>query len=218
MGRNALCRQHPGIHLAPSGQAAEQNHDIPVPHRTERSRVPIPDLFSLHQLPDAVRRGVGFQLSSCELRLLFFSAFFRHIRIQQNQLRRVHLQAVPESSRSLQRDGGRFCCAFSLSGFFLRLGYLCSQIQGRGAVVADSAHGLRHQPGKDAVGPVQHLSPAPEIFVKIDPDFRSPVCLGIAVVFLHEKLRPGQAETVDALLHIAYHKDIGHALSPGHAV
>ena len=55
--------------------------------------------------------------------------------------------------------------------------------------------------------------------MKVDPDSGGILlCLWIGAVLLHEKLRPGQAEAVNALLHVPYHKDIWHALSLGHAV
>ena len=54
--------------------------------------------------------------------------------------------------------------------------------------------------------------------MQIDPDLRPLVCLRIGVIFLHKKLRPGQAETVDALLHVPHHEHIGDALPAAYAV
>ena len=91
-----------------------------------------------------------------------------------------------------------------------------SRVQGDAVRVLDIAQILRHNLKKYLVDAVKNRRPAPEILAQLYlppslcPGLRHPAVLAvlIALVLLHEQLRAGQAELVDALLHISHHEHV----------
>ena len=191
MGRDSRLGQHPCIYIPPSRKTAEQNHNIPIRSRPEYLLPSIPHLLISQKLPDPLRRGIGFHLPRRKLRLPVGK--LRCVPVKKQKLRPVHLL-------TRLRHGG-------------------SRIKRRRFIVADSSHPGRHKAVKYFIYSMKHLLPASEVPVKINPHSLPLLCLGIGVIFLHKKLRPGQTEPVDALLHIPHHKYIGTArLPPAHTV
>ena len=74
--------------------------------------------------------------------------------------------------------------------------------------VGDGAQILRHNPVKHVVGALQHLPAASEILVKLNLLIET-VFLRVGMVLFQKQLRSGQAEFVNTLLYIPYHKHIG---------
>ena len=100
----------------------------------------------------------------------------------------------------------------------LSLGEGCAWIEGCLAVIGDVPDIRFHHPIEHGVDKIQHLRAAAEIFVQVNP-LAAALLLGVRAVFFHEEFRPGHAETVDALLHIPYHKNITGAFGfPGNGL
>ena len=84
---------------------------------------------------------------------------------------------------------------------------LCARIKGRMIVILDPAKFPVHKLPENIIYAVQHFGAAAEIPVEVDP-LPPAVLQTVCMVFLHKKFRPGHAETVNALLHIADHEHI----------
>ena len=104
---------------------------------------------------------------------------------------------------------------FCVKALPLRVSGPC--IQSRLVVIGDAAKFPAHKLPEQIIHTVQHLAAAAEILVKIDP-LPGPVLQIVRVEFLHEKLRPGETEPIDALLYVPHHENIVPALgNPGNA-
>ena len=84
---------------------------------------------------------------------------------------------------------------------------LCARIKGRVIVILDPAQFPVHDLSENIIHTVQHFGAAAEIPVEVDP-LPVTVLQAVCMVFLHKKFRPGHAETVNALLHVADHEHI----------
>ena len=82
-----------------------------------------------------------------------------------------------------------------------------SRIQSCAVVVLDSSQFFFHDFPEDMIDALQHFSSASEVLMQVDPLFDA-VVKAVGMIFLHEELRPGEAEAVDTLLHIPHHEDI----------
>ena len=188
VGGNPFFHQNCRKDVRPAPDAPGQNHDVPV------SCPPVlPGLFILHQpvsnqLLDSFRHHPGFHLPVGPFRtgpVLLVRCKLRSRRVQKQQLCLVNRTAV-----------------LSGKGFKIR-----PRIKRRLVVIHNPSQFPAHDPAEHVVHTVQHLRPAPEIFMKVDP---LPVAVPgiVGGIFFHEQFRPRKAEPVDALLHIPHHKDV----------
>ena len=89
-----------------------------------------------------------------------------------------------------------------------------SRIECGTIVIFDAAQLFLHDLAEDIVYTVKDFHTAAEVLVQIDP-LHHAIFHTVSIIFLHEKFRSGQAETVNALLYIAYHENI--IFSPGYS-
>ena len=84
---------------------------------------------------------------------------------------------------------------------------ISSRIKCRTGIILHTAHTFVHNLLKHVVRGIQHLLAASEIPVQIDPLLLA-VCLAVCIIFFHKQFRSGEAETVNTLFDISYHKHI----------
>ena len=183
-GGDALLQEHLHEHVAPALDAPGQDDDIPIAHRPQLSCLLVRHQLLLQEPADAVRHGPCLQLSGGEL----FSCRLLQLLVR---------AAVDEEKLCLIAPA-------------LRIGG--TGPEGGPVVVGDAPKLRYHDLPEEGVDAFEDLRAAPEILEQVDPLGPAvrplPLVDPVGVKFLHKKLRPGEAEPVDALLHIPHHENV----------